>query len=73
VKAIPEAWSAPLTASGNRGSRAVEATAEQTDAASVGDKWAAGSDCMPAPESGAIDPAPNRWRNSRRTIATRFQ
>ena len=91
-KAIPVRIGAPDAALRNRGSRAVEATAEQANASGVGDKWgadrwsvdersvdkpsvgkpAAGKP-VPATKCGAMTPAPNRWKNSRRSIATRFQ
>lgn len=78
---------APDAALRNRGSRAVEATAEQANGSDVGDKrgaegagageWsadrAAAGNPVPATKCGAMTPAPNRWKNSRRSIATRFQ
>jgi hypothetical protein len=86
-KAIPVRSDAPDAALRNRGSRAVEATAEQANEKDVGDKWgadargadersadrAAAGKSVPATKCGAMSPAPNRWKNSRRSIATRFQ
>ena len=86
-KAIPVAMAAPEAAQGNRGSRAVEATAEQANESDVGDKWGAdkwsanersadkptAGGVGPATKCGAMTRAPNRWKHSRRSIATRFQ
>jgi hypothetical protein len=86
-KAIPVRTGAPDAARRNRGSRAVEATAEQANARDVGakrvsdepgadkpgaDKPVAGRS-VPATKCGALSPAPDRWKRSRRSIATRFQ
>jgi uncharacterized heparinase superfamily protein len=76
-KAIPVRIGAPDAALRNRGSRAVEATAEQANARDVGDKTGADESAagkpVPATKCGAMSPAPNRWKQSRRSIATRFQ
>ena len=81
-KAIPVVMEAPDAALRNRGSRAVEATAEQANEEDVGDKWGADTPSVgkpaagrlgPATKYGAMSPAPDRWKHSRRSIATRFQ